>query len=57
MLLGCDKIKEDQMAGHVARTGEMRKLHTFWFENLKGRDLLEDLSLGGRIILKLKGTR
>jgi hypothetical protein len=34
-------------AGHVARMGEI-----FWFENLKGRDILEDLALDGRIIIE-----
>jgi len=35
--------------GHVARMGKM--IWIFWFENLKGRDHLGDLGVGGKIIL------
>jgi hypothetical protein len=32
---------------------ERGEMHTiFWLENLKGRDHLEDLGVGGRIILE-----
>jgi hypothetical protein len=35
---------------YVARIGEMNTI--FWFENLKGRDHLEDPSVDGEIILQ-----
>ena len=43
-----------RLSGYVARVGEGRgEVHTeFWWGNLRGRDLLEDLDLDGRIILK-----
>jgi hypothetical protein len=31
--------------------GEMRTVYKIWSENLKGRDHLEDLGLGGKIML------
>jgi hypothetical protein len=32
---------------------EREKIHVkFWFENLKGKDCMEDLGIDGRIILK-----
>jgi hypothetical protein len=34
--------------GHVAHMGEVRN-SLFWSENLKGRDLLEDIGIGGRL--------
>jgi hypothetical protein len=41
------------MAGHVARTAEIRNAYRVWSEKLKGTDHLEDQDLDGRIILKL----
>jgi len=43
-----------KLSGYVARVGEGRgEVRTeFWWGNLRGRDLLEDLDLDGRIILK-----
>jgi hypothetical protein len=38
--------------GHVLHTGKRNMLTQFWFESLKERDLSENLSLDGRIILK-----
>jgi len=38
-------------AGHVAHMGKMRNYTKFWSGNLKGRDHLEGLGVGGRIIL------
>jgi hypothetical protein len=46
------KSKEMSQAGHVARMCEGEMYATVWSENLKGRKYLEDLSAGGRIILK-----
>jgi hypothetical protein len=39
-------------AGHVARMGNKRAAYKFWRLNLREREYLEDLDLGGRIILK-----
>jgi hypothetical protein len=37
---------------HVARKAEIEMNTRFWSENLKGRDYLEDLGVGGKIILQ-----
>ena len=48
-----DKIKKNEMGGHVASMGENRGVYTeFWWGNLRERDHLEDPGLNGRIILK-----
>jgi hypothetical protein len=45
-----DKIKENEMVGHVVHMGEM---HTnLWSDNLKERDHLEDLGIDGKIVLE-----
>jgi hypothetical protein len=36
------------MGGHVERMGEMACIKS-WLEDLKGRDHLKDLGIGGRI--------
>jgi hypothetical protein len=36
--------------GYIAHIGDMR--HTFWLENLKGRDHSEDLGIDRKIILE-----
>jgi hypothetical protein len=43
-----------RLSGYVARVGDGRGevCTEFWRGNLKRRDLLEDLDLDGRIILK-----
>jgi hypothetical protein len=38
------------LAGHVARMVEMRNSYKIWLEILKGREHLEELGTGGRII-------
>jgi hypothetical protein len=45
------KSKRRRRVGHVARMEEMRD-KTFWSENLKGRDYLEELGVDGRKILE-----
>jgi hypothetical protein len=41
------------MGGSRSRYGKDKKYVTqFWSENIKGRDLLGDLGVGGKIILK-----
>jgi len=35
--------------GHIACIGEMKHEYKILFGNLKGRDLLEDLGIDGRI--------
>jgi len=42
-----------QLAGHVARMGDIRKFTAFYSENLKVRGNLQDLGVDGRIMLKL----
>jgi hypothetical protein len=37
---------------HVASNGEKRNMYRVWCGNLKKRDRLEVLHVGGRIILK-----
>jgi hypothetical protein len=37
----------------MGRACGMRRLYTFWFGNPREADHLEDLSVDGRIILKL----
>jgi hypothetical protein len=44
-------MKEDEMAGHVARMGEKRNAYRIWWESQKERDHLQ-LDVGGRIILE-----
>jgi hypothetical protein len=39
-------------AGHVACMGDMRYAFIILLENLKGRDHLKDLHVGGKIILE-----
>jgi hypothetical protein len=46
------KSRRIRWAGHVARMGEMKNAFTYFVESLKGRYRLEDLGVGGRIILK-----
>jgi hypothetical protein len=38
--------------GHAARTEEIRNAYTFWSENLKGGDHMEDLGVHEKIILE-----
>ena len=38
--------------GHVVRVRDSRSAYGFWWENLREGDYLEDLGLGGRIILR-----
>ena len=40
-------------AGHVARMGNRRGAYWVWWGDLREGDLLEDLSVDGRTILKL----
>jgi hypothetical protein len=40
-------------AEHVARLGRREMHRGYWWGNLKERDSVEDLSVDGRIILKL----
>jgi hypothetical protein len=45
------KSRRMRWAGHVART--VREVNTgFWWENLRGRDRLENSGVDGRMILK-----
>jgi hypothetical protein len=37
------------VAGHVACIEDIRNAYKIVVENLKGRDLFEDLSVGGRL--------
>jgi hypothetical protein len=39
-----------RLVGHVAYVDEMRKIYRIWLESLWGRDHLENLGIGGRII-------
>jgi hypothetical protein len=41
------KLGED-----IAHMGETRNVVTFWLENMKGREHVEDLGVDGRIILE-----
>jgi hypothetical protein len=44
------KLRRVRWARHVGLVG---KMHTkFWSENLKGRDLLKYLGMGGKIIIE-----
>jgi hypothetical protein len=45
-----DQMKEDEMVGHVARMAKKQMHKSFWLENLKCRNSLEDLGLRLRII-------
>jgi hypothetical protein len=45
-----DKIKKNEMGGHVARMGEVYT--GFWWGNLRERDNLGDPGIDGRIILR-----
>jgi hypothetical protein len=45
-------IRRIRWLGNVAHTGGMRNAHKIYFENLKGGDQLENLSVYGRIILE-----
>jgi hypothetical protein len=48
-----DKIKKNDVCGHVVCMRE-REVHTgFWWGGLRERDTLEDPGIDGRIILKL----
>jgi hypothetical protein len=40
------------MTGHIADMVELRKVHNFLVENVKHRDLVGDLDIGCRIVLK-----
>jgi len=40
------------LAGHVARMGRREAYAGFWWRNLRERDHLGDLDVGGRIILR-----
>jgi hypothetical protein len=47
------KARRIRRAGQVARMGST-VMHTgFWWVKIKERDRLEDLSIGGRIIIRL----
>jgi hypothetical protein len=46
------KSRKVRWAGHIARTRETRNAYKVWSENLKGRDLSEELGVDGRIILE-----
>jgi hypothetical protein len=46
------KSRRMRWAGHVARMGRGEVFTGFWFGGPKGRDHWEDLSVGGRIILR-----
>jgi hypothetical protein len=46
------KSRRLRCAGYVARMGEMRLHIIFWLEYLRGRDYLEDMGVGGKIILE-----
>jgi len=45
------KCRKVRWAGHIAWIGDMRNT-IFWFENLKGRDHLEDTDIDRNIILE-----
>jgi hypothetical protein len=47
------KSRRMRWAGHVARMGEGRGIYRVWFGGPKVRDHWEDLSVGGRITLRL----
>jgi hypothetical protein len=42
-----DQIKENMMGGSSSALGEVKTSIRFWFENLKGLDLTEDLEIKG----------
>jgi hypothetical protein len=46
------KLRRMGWAGNVAQMEEMKIAYRFCSQNLKGRDLSEDLGVNGRIILK-----
>jgi hypothetical protein len=48
------KSKWMRRAGHETRMDDMRNHKTYWSENLKERDLLEDLCVNIRIISEIK---
>jgi hypothetical protein len=48
----CYQIKEDKITEQVARMWEIKVRAKFCLGSLKGRYNLEDLGVGGRIILK-----
>jgi hypothetical protein len=39
-------------AGHVASTGEERKVYRVWWESPKERDHLKDQGIDGRMVLQ-----
>ena len=45
------KLRRMRWAGHVARIGDTKDAYSVWRGNLRERDQLEDLGIGGRIIL------
>jgi hypothetical protein len=46
------KLRRMRWAGHVARMGERRGVYRVWWGSLRERDHLEDLGVGGTIILR-----
>jgi hypothetical protein len=46
------KSRRMRWAGHVVRMGRGGAYTGFWWRNLRVRDHLEDLGIGGRIILR-----
>jgi hypothetical protein len=46
------KARKMRQEEHVTHMGEMKVHITFWSENLKGRDHLEDLGVYRRVMLK-----
>jgi hypothetical protein len=47
------KSRRMRLEEHVVHVGDIRNAYRIWLEHLKGTDDLEDLSIDGRLILKL----
>jgi hypothetical protein len=46
-------MKKYEVDGHLSRVGKMKNSWNLVVENLKGKDLLQGSSLGGRIVLNV----